>query len=165
MSIKIVSDSSSNVFHIEGVNYTTVPMKIIAGEKEYIDAPGTNVRGMVDDLRAYKGKSGSSCANAQEWLDAFGDADMAFGVTISRNLSGSYNSAYGLKGLCKKCLMLLFVIVAVQADNLMGGDYVRDAVCIGFCTNEILSIVENLGLAGVPMPQAVVKALEQLQEK
>ena len=78
--------------------------------------------------------------------------------------TGSYNSAYGLKGLCKKCLMLLFVIVAVQADRLLGGDFVRDAVCIGFATNEILSIVENLGLAGVPMPQAVVKALEQLQD-
>ena len=79
--------------------------------------------------------------------------------------TGSYNSAYGLKGLCKKCLMLLFVIVAVQADRLMGGDLVRDAVCIGFCVNEILSIVENLGLAGVPMPQAVVDALEQLQNR
>ena len=77
--------------------------------------------------------------------------------------SGSYNSAYGLKGLCKKGLMLLFVTVAVQADNLLGSDYVRDAVCIGFCTNEVLSIVENLGLAGIPLPQAVVKALEQLQ--
>lgn len=85
--------------------------------------------------------------------------------TSNKSETGSYNSAYGLKGLCKKCLMLLFVIVAVQADNLMGGDYVRDAVCIGFCSNEILSIVENLGLAGVPMPQAVVKALEQLQSK
>ena len=83
----------------------------------------------------------------------------------NKSETGSYNSAYGLKGLCKKCLMLLFVIVAVQADRLLGGDFVRDAVCIGFATNEILSIVENLGLAGVPMPQAVVKALEQLQEK
>ena len=81
----------------------------------------------------------------------------------NKSETGCYNSAYGLKGLCKKCLMLLFVIVAVQADRLMGGDFVRDAVCIGFATNEILSIVENLGLAGVPMPQAVVKALEQLQ--
>ena len=79
--------------------------------------------------------------------------------------SGSYNSAYGLKGLCKKGLMLLFVVVAVQADRLLGADYVRDAVCIGFCINEILSIVENLGLAGVPLPKAVTKALEQLQEK
>lgn len=83
----------------------------------------------------------------------------------NKSETGAYNSAYGLKGLCKKCLMLLFVVVAVQADRLMGGDFVRDAACIGFCTNEILSIVENLGLAGIPMPQAVVKALEQLQGK
>ena len=79
--------------------------------------------------------------------------------------TGAYNSAYGLKGLCKKGLMLMFVLVAVQIDRLMGADYVRVAVCIGFCSNEILSITENLGLAGVPMPQAVVKALEQLQKK
>ena len=77
--------------------------------------------------------------------------------------SGCYNSAYGLKGLCKKGLML-FVLVAVQMDLVLGADYVRDAVCVGFCTNEVLSITENLGLAGVPMPQAVVKALEQLQK-
>lgn len=92
MHYQIVSDSSSNIFGMEGVCYTTVPMKIIA-EKEYVDAPGLDVRGMVEDLRAYKGKSGSSCANAQEWLEAFGDADMVFGVTISRNISGSYNAA------------------------------------------------------------------------
>lgn len=79
--------------------------------------------------------------------------------------TGAYNSAYGLKGLCKKGLMLLFVLVAVQMDRMLGADYVRDAVCIGFCSNEVLSIVENLGLAGVPMPQAVTKALEQLQKK
>jgi toxin secretion/phage lysis holin len=77
--------------------------------------------------------------------------------------SGAYDSRYGWKGLCRKGLMLLFVLVAVRVDALMGADYVRDAVCIGFCVNEVLSIVENLGLAGVPMPEAVVKALEQLQ--
>ena len=93
MRYQIVSDSSSNVFQIEGVPYTTVPMKIIAGEREYIDEPGLDVHGMVRELQAYKGKSGSSCANAQEWLEAFGDADWVFGVTISRNLSGSYNAA------------------------------------------------------------------------
>ena len=83
----------------------------------------------------------------------------------SKSETGAYNSTYGLKGLCKKGLMLLFVLVAVQIDRVLGADYVRDAVCIGFCSNEVLSIVENLGLAGVPMPQAVVKALEQLQSK
>lgn len=79
--------------------------------------------------------------------------------------SGAYNSMYGLKGLCKKGLMLLFVLVAVQIDRLLGTAYVRDAVCIGFCVNEVLSIIENLGLAGIPMPEGVMKALEQLQGK
>ena len=79
--------------------------------------------------------------------------------------TGAYNSAYGIKGLFKKGLMLLFVLVAVQIDKMLAIDYVRDAVCIGFCTNEIISIIENLGLAGIPMPAIVTKALEQLQKK
>ena len=82
----------------------------------------------------------------------------------SKTESGAYNSTYGLKGLCKKGLMLLFVLVAVQVDRVLGADYVRDAVCIGFSVNEILSIIENLGLAGIPMPEAIIKALEQLQK-
>ena len=61
--------------------------------------------------------------------------------------------------------MLLFVLVAVQIDKVLGTAYARDAVCIGFCSNEVLSIIENLGLAGIPMPQSVTKALEQLQKK
>ncbi len=83
----------------------------------------------------------------------------------NKSETGSYNSLYGLKGLCKKGLMLLFVLVAVQIDRVLGTNYVRDAVCIGFCANEVLSIIENLGLAGIPMPEAVIKALEQLQHK
>ena len=79
--------------------------------------------------------------------------------------TGAYNSAYGIKGLCKKGLTLLFVLVAVQIDRILAIDYVRDAVCIGFCTNEVISIIENLGLAGIPMPAIVTKALEQLQKK
>ena len=93
MNYKIVSDSSSNIFTLEGANYTTVPMKIIAGEKEYIDTRALDLMGMVTDLQNHKGKSGSSCPNTMEWLDAFGDGDNVFAVTISKNLSGSYNSA------------------------------------------------------------------------
>jgi fatty acid-binding protein DegV len=60
MVYKIVSDSSSNVFTLDSVNYTTVPMKVIAGDTEYIDNPELDVAGMVSDLKKYKGKSGSS---------------------------------------------------------------------------------------------------------
>ena len=92
MTYKIVSDSSSNIFSITGADYATVPMKVNAA-KEYIDTPQLDLQGMVEDLKAHKGKSGSSCPNVGEWLEAFGDADMIFGVTISKNLSGSYNAA------------------------------------------------------------------------
>ena len=93
MSIKIVSDSSSNVFTLEDARYSTVPMKVIAGEKEFVDVPGMDLAGMVEFLRGYKGKSGSSCPNVQEWLDAYQGEDDIFAITISGALSGSYNSA------------------------------------------------------------------------
>ena len=93
MKFKIVSDSSSNLFQVREVPYCTVPLKIVAGDKEYVDEPGLDLEGMVNDLRKYKGKSGSSCPNVQEWLDAFEDAKNIFCVTITKNLSGSYNAA------------------------------------------------------------------------
>ena len=93
MNILIVSDSSSNVFTLEGCNYTTVPMKINAGDREFIDTPELDLQDMVETLKNHKGKSGSSCPNVQDWLDAFGDAEAIFVLTISKNLSGSYNSA------------------------------------------------------------------------
>ena len=89
MSFRIVSDSSSNVLSMGDVNYTTVPLKIIA-EKEYVDDAALDLSGMMEDLRNHKGKSGSSCPNVGEWLEAFGDAEEIFCVTISRNLSGSF---------------------------------------------------------------------------
>ena len=92
MSYKIVSDSSSNMFGLAGIHYTTVPMKVL-GAKEYVDTPELDLAGMVAELKEFKSKSGSSCPNVQEWIDAFGDADEVYAVTISRNLSGSYNSA------------------------------------------------------------------------
>lgn len=93
MDFKIVSDSSSNIFSADGVEFASVPLKINAGGKEYIDTPELDLPGMIADLKAFKGRSGSSCPNTAEWLDAFGDAGGVFAVTISKNLSGSYNAA------------------------------------------------------------------------
>lgn len=92
MNFKIVSDSSCNIPGEGDPFFASVPMKIIA-EKEYMDAPGLDVAQMVQDLKNHKSKSGSSCPNVGEWLEAFGDADVIFGVTISSGLSGSYSAA------------------------------------------------------------------------
>lgn len=92
MQYKIVSDSSSNILHMQIPNFASVPMKVRA-EREYVDAVSLDVAAMVAELKAHKGKSGSSCPNVGEWLEAFGDAQWVFGVTITRKLSGSYNAA------------------------------------------------------------------------
>ena len=93
MSFMIVADSSSNVLAMGDPNYTTVPMKIVAA-REYVDNEALDLAGMVADLKNHKGKSGSSCPNVGEWLEAFGDAEYVFGITITKHLSGSYNSAH-----------------------------------------------------------------------
>ncbi len=92
MEYKIVSDSSSNILSLGDSHFTSVPMKVRA-DKEYVDEAGLDVAGLVETLRNFKGKSGSSCPNVGEWLEAFGQADMVFGVTITKYLSGSYNAA------------------------------------------------------------------------
>ena len=79
--------------------------------------------------------------------------------------TGALESRVGWKGLARKCMTLVFVLIAYRLDLLIGTDYIRDAVAIGFCVNELLSIVENAGLMGVPLPPIVVKAIDILSQK
>lgn len=78
--------------------------------------------------------------------------------------SGGYSSAIGLKGLCKKCMVLLLVVVANMLDVQLGANYVRDGVCIAFIVNEVMSIIENAGLMGIPVPAVITKVLDVLTE-
>ena len=89
----IVSDSSANLYRDERSYFTPVPMKIIAGEKEYADDETLDVAGMLDDLQKYSGPSGSSCPSVGDWLRAFGEAEEVFGISITSHLSGCYNAA------------------------------------------------------------------------
>ncbi len=79
--------------------------------------------------------------------------------------SGSISSKASFKGICKKCVMLLFVLIAIRLDMLLSTDYIRTATVIGFILNEVISIVENAGLMGIPLPKAIVKAIEILKTK
>ena len=91
--IKIVADSSCDMFELKHTEFETAPMKIITAEREFIDDASLDVDDMANYLYQFKGKSKSSCPNTTDWLDAFGDADEIFCVTITSGLSGSYNSA------------------------------------------------------------------------
>ncbi len=90
---KIVADSSADLLTLSDIPFESVPLKVITAEKEYVDDDRLNVEQMVYELAHYKGRSSSSCPNAGEWLEAFGDADEVYGVAITATLSGSYNAA------------------------------------------------------------------------
>ena len=79
--------------------------------------------------------------------------------------NGTLESKAGWKGLCRKGVTLLIVLVAARLDIILGTGFIRDAVVIGYIANEIISIIENAGLMGVPIPAAIKKAIEVLQQK
>lgn len=79
--------------------------------------------------------------------------------------TGKLSSKAGWVGLAKKFCILLMIVVAVRIDIMLGTTYIRDATCIGFCVNELLSIIENTSCMGVPYPDSIKKAIEVLQKK
>lgn len=79
--------------------------------------------------------------------------------------TGALESRAGFKGLCRKCMTLLFVLIAFRLDLAIGTNYIRDAVIIGFMANELISIVENAGLMGLPLPGVLTKAIDVLKKK
>lgn len=83
----------------------------------------------------------------------------------SKSESGALESKAGWKGLCRKGLTLLIVVVASRLDVMLGTTFVKDAVCIAYICNEAISILENAGLMGVPIPKAVKNAIEILKKK
>lgn len=83
----------------------------------------------------------------------------------NKTKTGTLESNAGWKGLCRKCMTLLFVIIATELDIVTGTDYIRNAVIIGFIANEVISIAENAGLMGIKLPNVITKAIEVLKEK
>lgn len=79
--------------------------------------------------------------------------------------SGALESRAGFKGLCRKGTILLIVLVGYRLDIAIGTTYIRDAVCIAFIANETISIIENAGLMGVPIPAVLTKAIDVLKNK
>lgn len=82
-----------------------------------------------------------------------------------KTTGGGLDSRVGWKGLARKIVTLLIVVVANLADILLELHYVRDAAIIGFCANECISILENAGLMGIRIPKVLTKAIEKLGEE
>ena len=109
----------------------------------------------------------------------FGGRDAAIGILIIlmvldyitgvvyAYVNKNINSEIGFKGLLKKCLVLVVLIVAVMLDRLLNtGDWVfRTLVCYFYIANEGISLLENISKLGVPIPAKIKDALEQLNKE
>lgn len=96
---------------------------------------------------------------------ATGVAVAAFWKRSNKSASGALNSRAGFKGLCRKGAILALVWIAAMLDKALGVDYARTTVCIFFIGNEGLSLLENLGLMGVPYPDFLKRMLEVLHDR
>ena len=79
--------------------------------------------------------------------------------------TGTLESKAGWKGLCRKGMSILIVLIACRLDLIMGTSFVRDAVIIAYIVNEVISIIENAGLMGIPVPVVISRAIEVLKKK
>lgn len=85
--------------------------------------------------------------------------------TSQKSENGALESRAGWKGLCRKGVTLLVVLVACRLDLITGTNFIRDAVIIAFICNETISIIENAGLMGIDIPPALTAAIEVLKKK
>lgn len=110
--------------------------------------------------------------SAMTTLIIFMVIDYATGIIVAgvfhrsgKSKSGALESRAGFKELCRKGMILLILLVACRLDLMLGTGYIKDCVCIAFVVNETLSIIENAGLMGVPIPQVLIKAIDVLKAK
>lgn len=109
---------------------------------------------------------------ALQTLIIFMAADYITGLIVAgvfkkspKTPNGAMESKAGFKGLCKKGMILLYVLIAAQVDKLTGTEVVRNTVVIGFIANEAISILENGGLMGVWYPKFLKNAIDLLKPK
>ena len=134
---------------------------------------------MKNILSTYIGILGSIIASllggwdmALQTLIIFMTIDYVTGLMVAgifnkstKTKHGALESVAGWKGLCRKGVALLIVLIACRLDLLTGANLIRDAVVIAYCTNEAISIIENAELMGVPIPTRLTKAIEALKSK
>ncbi len=149
-TLRIVSDSSSDILNMEHAEFAYSPMKIITAEREFVDDKDLSVEEMVGFFDQYKGRSQTSCPNPGDWLEAFGDADDVICVTITSALSGSFNSAQSAKQI-------------YESENAGKRVFVLDTLSAGPEITLVMNKLEELVKEGMPYEEICRDITEYLQ--
>ena len=150
---KIIADSScdlTSLAHISPeVRYARAPLRILVGDAEYVDVPGLDTRGMMDAVYAFPGKTGSACPSPEEYAEQCRDVDEAYIITISSNLSGSYNSAVLARDL-------------VLAESPEKKIHIFDSLSAGPELSLIAEKIATLASAGTAFEEVVAQVTEYM---
>lgn len=93
LAVRIIADSSCDIFEIPDIDFLTAPLTISTQERKFCDDSYININEMMNYLATYRGRSYTSCPSIEDWLKCYEGADVVYVVTLSSGLSGSYNSA------------------------------------------------------------------------
>ena len=150
MNYKIIADSSADKINVTNIPTASAPLKIITNGREFIDDENLNADEMVAYLKSYSGKSSTACPGVNDWLSAFGDSQNIFCITISSNLSGSFNSA---------CLAASEYETEFPDRNV----FVIDSLSTGGEMQLIIEKLEELILSGIPFDE-ICKQITEYQK-
>lgn len=150
MTYKIIADSSANQIRPISIPYAVAPLKIITASREFVDDENLNTAEMVAYLKNYSGKSSTACPSMNDWLSSFEDYDNIFCITISSNLSGSFNAA---------CLAATEYETQYQNRNV----FVIDSLSTGGEMQLIIEKLEELITAGLSFDE-ITKQITEYQK-
>lgn len=146
--IRLVADSSCDVYTLPGVDFRAVPLHISTDDgRAFIDDPELNVGEMVDCLHSHKGRSYTACPSVAAWLEAFEGADTVYAVTITSGLSGSYNSAKVAADLYQQASpeasVHVFDSLSTGPEELLLLEKLRELVNAGLEFEEVIRQAED----------------------
>lgn len=95
--IKYVTDSSCDTINYDGIDVAVAPLKIYTSERDFVDNEDLDVHEMIEYLLSYKDRSYTSCPSTESWLQAYEGGDEIYVITLTSNISGTYNSACAAK--------------------------------------------------------------------
>lgn len=135
-TIKIVADSAADVLSLNNADFACASLKIATDQREFVDDAALDTEEMVRYFDSYKGRSKTACPGPGDWLEAFGEADDVFCVTITSGLSGSYNAACVAKEM-------------YESDHPGRRVYVLDSLSAGAEMTLLVHKLEEYVLAGM----------------
>lgn len=145
--IKIIADSSCDMLEVKGLDFKSVPLTIMTTEKTFIDNAEIDIVDMLEYLSVYKGRSYTSCPSVDEWLMSYEGGDEIFVVTLSSNISGTYNSAMTAASLYleknPEAKIHIFDTLSAGPEVRMAVDKIAESVQCGLSFEKICTITEE----------------------